>query len=475
MWLFSDGGPVLRDNSAAMRVGRLIGPDLSAMLEADPEDVLEAVGDIHAEDLAEIVEAMPQADALQLLRLLPNERAADIVERLSPELQVEIVQRLGSADAIEILAEMDRDDAVDVVQELQAEQAQSLLAELEKAEPEAADEIRVLVHHGKETAGGLMTTEFVALVPETKVWEAIEEVRRQARELDVETIYYIYVCHYGSQLLGVVSLRELILSDPAQTLAEIMNTKVLHVELQDDQEIVAQLMARYDLNAIPVVDDHGRMVGVVTVDDVVDVVISEATEDVQKMGGVVPLEDPYFDTGWLSFVWKRGAWLVLLFLGQLLTATVMEQHQGTLRQVVALSFFIPLIIASGGNAGSQSSTLIIRAMAVGEVAPKDWLRVFVRELAVGAALGIVLGAMGFARASLVGEMVDPFDLALVVGASILSIVVLSTVVGSLLPIAIRRIGLDPAVSSTPFIASVVDVLGLIVYFTFAGLLLQAMN
>ena len=270
-----------------------------------------------------------------------------------------------------------------------------------------------------------------------------------------------------------MSLRDLILSDPGQALSEIMQENVVSVRTADDQERVADTIARYDLAAVPVTNDHNRMLGVVTVDDVVDVVIEEATEDAQKMGGVVPLEDSYFQTGWAEFVWKRGSWLVLLFLAQLLTATVIDENQEVLEATVELVLFIPLIIASGGNAGSQSSTLIIRAMAVGELKPADWIRVFGRELMIGLSLGIALGLIGFTRAWLAGETVAPAALATAVGVSILAIVTLSTIIGSLLPMVIRRAGLDPAVSSTPFIASVVDVLGLVVYFGVAQVILQA--
>ena len=318
-----------------------------------------------------------------------------------------------------------------------------------------------------------MTTEFASLPPDTKVWEAMEAARGFAREEMAEMLYYIYVCEPTGKLLGVVSLRDLILSDPGQALSEIMTDNVFSMQTSDDQEKVAHEIARYDLAALPVVDDLGRMLGVVTVDDVVDVVIEEATEDAQKMGGVVPLEDSYFQTGWAEFVWKRGSWLVLLFLAQLLTATVIHENRDVLQATVELVLFIPLIIASGGNAGSQSSTLIIRAMAVGELTPSDWTKVLGRELLIGLSLGIALGIIGFARGWFAGETVAPLAIATAVGSSILAIVTLSTMIGSLLPLLIRRAGLDPAVSSTPFIASVVDVLGLIVYFAVAQVILHA--
>ncbi|HET6417335.1 MAG TPA: magnesium transporter [Polyangiales bacterium] len=455
-----------------MRLAPLIGPDLQDAIAIGPEAVREAVSEFHPEDIAELLEDLSAHEAVVLVRALPTEAAADVVERLSPQRQVLIFSAIDTGRAVELLGEMDPDDRVDLLQELEEEDARSLLAALERREPEAAEEVRELERYEPETAGGLMTTEFAALPPETKVWEAMEAARRFGREEMAEMLYYIYVCRPNGELLGVVSLRDLILSEPGQPLSEIMTENVFQVSAFDDQEKVAHAMARYDLAALPVVDNLSRMLGVVTIDDVVDVVIEEATEDAQKMGGVVPLEDSYFATGWAEFVWKRGSWLVLLFLAQLLTATVIRENRDMLAATVELVLFIPLIIASGGNAGSQSATLIIRAMAVGELRPGDWARVAGRELLIGLSLGIALGLIGFVRGWFAGETVAPLAIATAVGLSILAIVTLSTMIGSLLPLLIRRAGLDPAVSSTPFIASVVDVLGLIVYFAVAQVILH---
>jgi magnesium transporter len=456
-----------------MRLAPLIGPDLQDAIAVGPDAVREAVSEFHPEDIAELLEDLSAKEAVLLVRALPTETAADVVERLSPRRQVLVFNAIDTGRAVELLGEMDPDDRVDLLQELEEEDATALLSALERREPEAAEEVRELVHYEPETAGGLMTTEFASLPPDTKVWEAMDAARKLGREELAEILYYIYVCRPTGELLGVVSLRDLILADPGQELAEIMTENVFSVMTSDDQEKVAHEIARYDLAALPVVDDRSRMLGVVTVDDVVDVVIEEATEDAQKMGGVVPLEDSYFQTGWAEFVWKRGSWLVLLFLAQLLTATVIQENQDVLQATVELVLFIPLIIASGGNAGSQSSTLIIRAMAVGELTPSDWTKVLGRELLIGLSLGIALGFIGFARGWFAGETVAPMAIATAVGASILAIVTLSTMIGSLLPLLIRRAGLDPAVSSTPFIASVVDVLGLVVYFAVAQVILHA--
>lgn len=454
-----------------MRLAPLIGPDLQDAIAAGPQAVREAVSEIHPEDIAELLEDLTAKEAVLLVRALPTDIAADVVERLTPHRQVLVFNAIDTRRATELLAEMDPDDRVDLLQELEEDDAAALLSALERREPEAAEEARELVHYEPETAGGRMTTEFVSLPPDTTVAEAIQAARKLGRADVAEILYYIYVSETAGELVGVVSLRDLILAQPTQTLSEIMTDKVFAVDTSDDQEKVAHAIARYDLAALPVVDDRGRMLGVVTVDDVVDVVIEEATEDAQMMGGVVPLEDSYFQTSWAEFVWKRGTWLVLLFIAQLLTATVIKDNEEVLASTVELVLFIPLIIASGGNAGSQSSTLIIRAMALGELTPGDWARVLGRELLIGLSLGVALGMIGFARGWFAGETVAPAALATAIGASILAIVTLSTMIGSLLPLLIKHVGLDPAVSSTPFIASVVDVLGLIVYFSVAQIIL----
>ncbi|MCS6798295.1 MAG: magnesium transporter [Myxococcota bacterium] len=450
-----------------MRLGTLLGPDLRETLATDPSAVAAALEELHAEDIAEIVEELDDATARALLRVLPAGVAAEVVGRLPAERQVSIVTALDDDRAAEIVAEMAVDDAVDLVQELPAPVAEKLLEQIEQTEPAVAEDVRELRAFPPDSAGGLMTTEFASVTPETKVWQAIELVRQKRHEL--ETAYYLYVVAYD-RLVGVVSLRDLLLADPGASLADVMTTNVVHVAPTEHQEQVARLIAKYDLNALPVVDERGAMLGVVTVDDVVDVVIEEATEDVHKMGAVAPLEDSYLQTGFFTFVRKRAGWLVVLFLGQTLTATVIESRASVLEQIQALAFFIPLIISSGGNSGSQSSTLVIRALAIGEVQPRHWWRVLAREILMGLTLGFILCWFGFARAWFSeGGASVPF--AATVAASVVGVVTLGTTIGAILPLAIKRFGLDPAVSSTPFIASLLDVLGLLVYFGMATLIL----
>lgn len=458
----------------AMRLATLLGPDLKDALQTDPEGLHDALEEFHPEDVAEIVEDLDMEMTLALLTTLRDELAADVLERLPLELQADILERLSREEATEILVEMDPDDLVDVVQELRDEDEQladDLLARLEKADPEIAEDVRELSAYAADVAGGLMTTEYVSLDPETKVWKAIEEIRRVSREKEAETVYYIYIV-FGTKLIGVISLRDLILSDTSQTLTAVMKENVVSVRATDDQELVARTIAKYDFTALPVLDDQGNMLGLVTVDDVVDVVIEEATEDAHMMGAVTALEGGYLETGIVRMFRSRVGWLSLLFIGGFLTASVMERFSEQLAAAVTIVVFIPLIISSGGNSGSQSAALIIRALAVGDVEPADWMKVLGRELVVSLALGIVLGVLGFARAYFaVTPSEDPITLGLAVSLSTVGVVLVGSLCGSLLPLAIQRVGWDPAVSSTPFIASLVDVVGLLIYLSVAGWIL----
>jgi magnesium transporter len=453
-----------------MRLATLFGPDFHATLAEDPQAFREALEEFHEEDIAEIVEDLPTADIVALLRVLPDDFAAGVLERLPDERRREVLEGLKVEEAATLLAEMEPDERADAVQELEQPLQQRLLAELDKVEPEAADEVRELARYPEGSVGSIMTTSYVACPPETKVWKAIDEVRRLSKEGELESIYYVYGVAFGDKLVGVASLRDLILADPSQELADVMTENVVRVLDTDDREQAARVIAKYDFHAMPVVDGQGKMVGVVTVDDVVDVVIDEATEDAQKMGAVSPMEGGYFQTRFFEYWKSRVTWLVILFLGGFLTANVMQSFEGEIQRFVILAVFIPLIISTGGNAGSQSATLIIRALSLDEVKPSDWLRVLSRELLTGLSLGVVVGALGFARAWLAADH-EALPLAFVVSTSIVAVVTVGSLVGSLLPLLIQRVGLDPAVSSTPFIASLSDVIGLLVYLGIASAVL----
>jgi magnesium transporter len=456
-----------------VHVSKLLAPDIEKALEGDATGLASALEELHAEDLAEVVAELPQDAVVRLLQVLPLDLAADVVSRLPGQVSVTALESLPPQHAAHVLAEVAPDDRADLVQELPEQARDTILDHIEQREPEVAEEMRALAAYAPETAGGIMTPRYIALAPELTLAQAIEEVRRLAHEQPIEVIYYVYVVTY-EKLVGVLSLRDLILRDEHQAVADVMTSNVLRVSPSDDQEEVARAMAKYDLSAIPVVDEQGRMLGVVTIDDVVDVMVEEATEDAQKMAAVVPIEQGYFQTRFVELVRSRITWLLVLFLGELMTASVMHYYEATLAAAIDLVLFVPLIISSGGNSGSQSSSLIIRALALGELSPRDWPRVLWRELMMGIALGGMLGIVGFLRAFAGASGGDALALGATVSLSVVAVVTLGTLVGSLMPLAIRRLGLDPAVSSTPFVASLVDVVGLVVYFTVARIVLGSL-
>jgi magnesium transporter len=452
-----------------MQVGKLLGHDVRVALQREPEGVAEAVQELHVQDLAELLAELEDAEVAQLVGMLPIDVSADVLCRLQPEHSAGVLALVAVSRAAQILRAMAADDRADLVQQLPPELAEQLLIQLGTRSPEVAEETRTLVSYGEDTAGGIMTTEYVAFGPELTVGQALERVRQIGRQRALEVVYYAYVVAY-QRLIGVVSLRDLLLARDNEIVADIMASNVVSVHAATDQEEVARTITKYELTALPVVEDDGRLMGIVTIDDVVDVIREEASEDQQKMAGLVPTEEKYFDVGFRSNVHSRVTWLAVLFVVQFLTASVMKMFEGQVSLVMDLILFVPLIISSGGNSGSQSSSLIIRALALGEMTPRDWPRVLAKESFIGLTLGALLACAGFARAFIGSAAQVASAMAFTVAISVVAVVTLGTLVGSLMPLAIKRLGLDPAVSSTPFVASIVDVLGLFVYFSVARVL-----
>lgn len=432
-------------------------------------------------DLAELAEAwwiLSAEDRIEGFRLLDPADAEEFFFDLPARDQLELLMALRPAERRLWLRLLPPDDAADLIQEAPEDQRAGLLGLLDDA---TRREVTALLAYEEDEAGGLMSSRFARVRPDMRVDEAIAYLRRQAvGAMEPETIYYVYVLDNAQRLLGVVSFRQLFGSPGERLVRDIMESEVVAAPDSMDQEAVARLFAEYDLLALPVVDENRVLRGVITVDDIVDVVEEEATEDIQKLGGMAALEEPYLRTGFGNLLRKRVGWLALLFVGQMLTVSALGWFENALSSVTALTLFIPLIISSGGNSGSQAATLVIRAMTVGEVRLRDWWRVFRRELAAGFTLGAALGLLGLIRV-LLGPAtgvdykgVHMLTLAPVVALSVLGVVVVGTLVGSMLPFVLRRAGFDPASASAPLVATIVDVSGLIIYFTIASLLLSAL-
>lgn len=364
------------------------------------------------------------------------------------------------------------DDAADLIQEAPAEQRAHFLELLDET---TRTEVRVLLAYSEDEAGGLMNPRYARVRPDMTVDEALGYLRKQAGQ--VETLYYAYVLDEEQHLLGVISLRQIFQAPGGKLVREVMRTDVVTVRADLDQEAVARVYVEQGLLAIPVVDEKGRMKGIITFDDIADVVREEATEDAQKVGGMQALDEPYLKAPFRELVKKRAGWLTFLFLGEMLTATAMAFFEKEIAKAVVLALFVPLIISSGGNSGSQATTLVIRAMAVGEVKIRDWWRVMRREVGAGLALGAVLGTIGLIRIVVwqaFGSMygVHYLLLAMAVAVSLVGVVLWGSLIGAMLPFLLRKLGFDPASASAPFVATCVDVTGLVIYFTVASIFLS---
>jgi magnesium transporter len=412
-------------------------------------------------------------ERVEALRSLPRADGEEYFLSLDARDQLETILSLPAAERRSWMRLLPPDDAADVVQEAPEGDREALLALHD--EP-TRKEVIALLAYAEDDAGGLMSPRFLRLRPDMSVDEAIAYLRRQAQERH-NTSYYAYVLGASQQLLGVVSLRNLLAAQGSQRISDIMRSDIVSVPEEMDQETVSRVIAEHDLLAVPVLSADGTMKGIVTVDDIVDVVEEEATEDIQKIGGVAALETPYLQTSLSAMVMKRAGWLLVLFVGEMLTATAMGYYEHEIERAVVLALFIPLIISSGGNSGSQASTLVVRAMALGEVRLRDWWRVVHREVRSGLILGTILGVIGFLRVVVWQGVTNAYGdhapfIGLTVAFSLVGVVLSGTIAGSMLPFALRRLGLDPATASAPFVATLVDVTGLILYFTVASVLLS---
>ena len=446
-----------------MRLATLLAPDIKQMLVEDPEQVRELLEEIHPEDLADIVADLDDEEAAKLLSRMPAEGAAPIFERLDEQEQENIAEQMQPESVALIASEMQPDDRADFFSILPPGVAEDALEALEKVDPEAAEDVRELAKYPETSAGHLMTTAYVSTSANVTIRQAFDAIRKHAEKNDTP-VYNVHALTQEGRLIGLISLRELIIAakdGESQRITEFLRTNIISVTPEMDQEDVAKRMAKYDINAMPVVDATGVLLGIITIDDIVDVLTAEQTEDVQKIGGIAPLDVPYFQTSFFAFIKKRGVWLLVLFFGEFFTQVAMRRYDHVFAAITGASHYVPLLISAGGNSGSQSSTLVIRGLAVGDLKPGDWWRVLWREAGMGLVLGLGLGIIGFGRVMTYPERDLRF--AFTVGTALVGIVFAGCTVGSMLPILLKRLRVDPATSSTPFIASLVDVTGILIF------------
>ncbi len=451
----------------------LLEPELKALIDLRAfRQIRDALSHLEPADVADLVDSLDPDAAVIAFRVLPRQLAADAFAELSTESQESLLGELGDERAARLVESMDPDDRAAVLDELPVEVAGQLI---ERFSPLNRQITQAILGYDAESVGRIMTPDYVRIRPDWTVARTLDHVRRYGR--DAETIHWLFVVGPGGELVDDLHIRKLLLADPETPIADLMDREFVSLRADDDREEAVRKMSRYDRTALPVIDSLGLLVGIVTVDDVADVAEEEFTEDVHKLGGLGALDLPYTETSLKSMFRKRGGWLAGLFVMQILTIGVMSSFEDQLNRAVVLAVFVPLIIASGGNTGTQAASLLVRAIAVEEVGLADWWRICRKEIVTGLALGAMLGVLGVATVlglGWVGFIDTPhaWPLALTVGGAVQTIVLWGTLMGSMLPLLLERLGLDPAASSAPLVATIMDVSGLTIYFAFALLLLR---
>lgn len=458
----------------------LFGPEVRMMLQEENQEGLKSFCEaLHPATIAEsLADEMEVPDIWRVLRNTNVEHQADIFEYFPLEWQVRLVDGAGRQEMARLIEEMSSDDRADLLRRLDPQIGANLLRLVDEADRK---DIAALVKHEEDTAGAVMTTEYAWLPADITAKVALERLRLQAP--NKETIYYINIVDEHRKLLGIISLRDLIMISPDAILKDHMETQIISTNVEEDREKVASEMARYDLLAIPVTDEQGRLVGIVTHDDIMDVVVSEATEDLQRQGAVEPITEDYLTASFVKIWRQRAIWLAFLFVAGMLTFNVMAHFDGAMRGVPVLAMFVPLLISCGGNSGSQAAVLVTRALALGQAQLKEWHRVLRHELMMGLALGFTLGFLAILRtyfltpdAVLTSEQgkTEILDLTLVISLAVACICIWGTLVGSMLPMVFKRFGIDPAIASSPFVATFVDVTGIFIYFSIARIVLPGL-
>jgi len=460
-------------------VGKILEPEIRSLIEARNFGALrEVFREWPPADVAEVILDMPEDEQVIIFRVLPHALAADVFEYLDIDAQQKLLRAMAHEQVVGILNEMAPDDRTALLEELPSAAARQLIQLLTPEERRVAT---ALLGYPEDSVGRLMTPDFIAVKEDWTVQQVLDYIREHGQ--DSETLNVIYVVDDRGKLIDDVRMREFLLRPLTAKVSQIRDETFVALNVNDSQQDALNVFRRYDRVALPVLDSSGVLVGIVTSDDMLDVAEKEATEDIQKFGGMEALDEPYMRIPLWRMVRKRAGWLIILFLGETLTATAMANYQAELAKALVLALFLPLIISSGGNSGSQASTLMIRAMALGEVTLRDWWHVMRREVQAGILLGAILGAIGVVRVgawAIVGEQYlhqQPYGahwplVALTVGVALVGVVLWGTLYGSMLPFILRRVGADPAASSAPFVATLVDVTGLIIYFSIALLIMR---
>ena len=430
-----------------------------------PKALIQKLSNMNAADVAEILDELEVTDATVIFRLLPKDQAVDVFTYFDSEQQQDIIATSTDADVEYILKEIFFDDKIDMLEEMPANIVDKIL---EKSSPSERKLINQFLNYPEDSAGSIMTIEYCSVKKTLTVKEAMARLKKVG--LQRETIYTIYVIDDNRKLEGIVSLRDLVIADDDTVIGDIMNTDVVYVNVYEDQEVVAGVIQKYDFVAVPVVDNEERIVGIITVDDVIDIIEQEATEDFQKMAALSPSEEEYLDTPAFILAKHRIAWLLFLMISATLTGSILQRFEDYIAAIPALLIFIPMLMDTGGNAGSQSATLVIRGLAVGEIEPKDAFKVLWKEFQVSIMVGIVLAAVNFVRIRLLHPEQDP-KIAITVSISVMFTVMLAKLVGGLLPIGAKKVKLDPAIMASPLITTIVDAASLLVYFAVAKLML----
>jgi len=424
-------------------------------------------------DVAEVILDLPEDDQVIIFRVLPHDLAADVFEYIGVEEQLNLLRAMAHEQVVGILNEMAPDDRTALLEDLPSDAARKLIRFLTPEERRVAT---ALLGYPEDSVGRLMTPDFIAVKEDWTVQNVLDFIRAYGQ--DSETLNVIYVVDDRGKLIDDIRMREFLLKPLTSPVRDLMQKTFVALNVTDSQQDALNVFRKYDRTALPVIDSSGALLGIVTIDDMLDVAEAEATEDIQKLGGMEALDEPYTTIPFVRMVKKRATWLIILFLGEMLTATAMQGYNSEIERAAILAMFLPLIISSGGNSGSQATTLVIRAMALGELGLRDWFRVVRKELLSGFSLGLILGTIGFFRITL-WQYLHIFDyghyhwlVALTVGAALVGVVLWGTISGAMLPFLLRRCGLDPAASSAPFVATLVDVTGLVIYFNVALLILR---